>query len=193
MTSNLQIQRICQFCGKQFTARTTVTKFCGDDCAKRAYKARKRSEKVVQSNIETRQIINRPIEVLNSKELLTIDEACQLISVSRWTLWRLMKAGKLSYGKFGRQVRITRSDIDAVFKPVLIIPESAKTSKDKEPFNIENFYSITEVQEKFDISEKALYDLIKRNNIDKIKSGKFVLVSKLEIEKHLRTSVSLFD
>ncbi|MFA6334291.1 MAG: CHC2 zinc finger domain-containing protein [Bacteroidales bacterium] len=30
MGSNIRVQRICQYCGKEFTARTTVTKYCGD-------------------------------------------------------------------------------------------------------------------------------------------------------------------
>ena len=38
MSSNIFVQRICEECGNEFTARTTVTRFCGDRCAKRAYK-----------------------------------------------------------------------------------------------------------------------------------------------------------
>ena len=45
MSSNIAIQRICQHCGKEFTARTTVTQYCSDDCAKRAYKARIKAAK----------------------------------------------------------------------------------------------------------------------------------------------------
>src|SRR5690554_6590748 len=29
MSSNIRITRVCQFCGNSFTAKTTVTKFCG--------------------------------------------------------------------------------------------------------------------------------------------------------------------
>ena len=39
MSSNIFSQRICEECGNQFTTRTTVTRFCGDRCAKRAYKS----------------------------------------------------------------------------------------------------------------------------------------------------------
>jgi hypothetical protein len=46
MSSNLFIPKTCQHCGSAFTARTTVTKYCGDSCAKKAYKARKRQEKI---------------------------------------------------------------------------------------------------------------------------------------------------
>ena len=42
MSSNIHIPKTCQFCGKAFIARTTVTKYCGNSCAKKAYKKRKR-------------------------------------------------------------------------------------------------------------------------------------------------------
>ncbi|WP_458627117.1 hypothetical protein [Winogradskyella sp. PC D3.3] len=38
MSSNLFIPKTCKHCGNAFTARTTVTKYCGDTCAKKAYK-----------------------------------------------------------------------------------------------------------------------------------------------------------
>jgi len=53
MSSNIEIERICQHCDKDFIAKTTVTKYCSDDCAKRAYKARKRAEKTEISIAET--------------------------------------------------------------------------------------------------------------------------------------------
>ena len=62
MSSNIEVLKICQHCEMEFTARTTVTKYCGDACAKRAYKARKRVEKVEQSNKETVQIKKQPIK-----------------------------------------------------------------------------------------------------------------------------------
>jgi len=40
-----------------------------------------------------------------------------------------------------------------------------------------------EIQAKFNISEKALYDLIKRNNIAKFQVGRFTYVSKKTIER----------
>ena len=68
MSSNIKVQRICQYCEQEFTARTTVTKYCSDVCAKRSYKTRKRLEKVKRSNAETIRIINQPIEQLKAKE-----------------------------------------------------------------------------------------------------------------------------
>lgn len=46
MSSNIRLQKTCQHCGNRFTAKTTVTKFCSDTCAKWAYKQRKWNENV---------------------------------------------------------------------------------------------------------------------------------------------------
>ena len=57
MSSNLQIPKGCQHCGNSFVARTTVTKYCGDTCAKRAYKKRKRNEKIKAALVVTQNEI----------------------------------------------------------------------------------------------------------------------------------------
>ncbi len=49
MSSNIRLPKICQFCGVDFIAKTTVTKYCGDNCAQRAYKKPKREEKIKSS------------------------------------------------------------------------------------------------------------------------------------------------
>jgi hypothetical protein len=43
---SFHLQITCQHCITRFTANTTVTQFCLDACAKRAYKQRKRDEKI---------------------------------------------------------------------------------------------------------------------------------------------------
>ena len=53
MRSKISVQRICEHCGDVFTAKTTVTRFCGDNCAKRAYKQRLKASKIEVSNKET--------------------------------------------------------------------------------------------------------------------------------------------
>jgi hypothetical protein len=48
MSSNIRVQKICKHCNKLFEAKTTVTKFCSNACSKKAYKAKKRNEKIAQ-------------------------------------------------------------------------------------------------------------------------------------------------
>ncbi|MEO9967181.1 MAG: helix-turn-helix domain-containing protein [Reichenbachiella sp.] len=115
MSSNIKVQRICQHCGEEFTAKTTVTKYCGDNCAKRAYKVRKRAEKLQASNSETHTLKIQPIRELKEKDFLTISEACQVLSISRWTIWRAVKRDELKAGKIGRRILIKRSDLEEMF------------------------------------------------------------------------------
>lgn len=122
MSSKIHIPKTCEYCGKAFIARTTVTKCCSDNCSKRAYKARKRQEKIQasleqdlnQSNIVQKDTATTPTS-LNSKDFLSITEASQLIGVSRWTIQRMVKRGQLKSVQFGRKHIVKRSQIESLF------------------------------------------------------------------------------
>lgn len=116
MSSNIQVQRICQHCGKEFTARTTVTRFCTRNCASVAYKHRVRAGKVEESNKETKRLKNQPIEELKAKAFLSITETCKLMGISRRTVYRMIERGELITGKAGKRTIIRRSDLDKLFK-----------------------------------------------------------------------------
>jgi len=80
MSTNIKVQRICQLCGKEFTARTTVTQFCSDTCAKRAYKAMIKDKKIESSNQEIKQIKEKPIEEIKAKDFLTARDVAKLLN-----------------------------------------------------------------------------------------------------------------
>ncbi len=116
MSSNIEVQRICQYCKKEFTARTTVTKYCSHKCNQRAYKTNKQSEKVKQSIAETTQIKYEPIEKLKAKEFLTVSEVAQLLNCSIRSVYYfinkdIIKAINLRQ----RMTRVKRSDLDKLF------------------------------------------------------------------------------
>lgn len=180
MSSNIHLQRICQYCGKEFTARTTVTQYCGNTCSKRAYKERIKGLKIETSNKQTQRIKNMPIEELKAKAFLSIADACKLIGISRRTVYRMIERGELITGKAGKRTIIRRSDLEHLLfnQPRTVIPQA-----EKEQLTISDCYNLTEVQDKYGISETALQRLIKRNNIPKIKQGWFAYVPKIEIDK----------
>jgi len=125
MSSNIHIQRICQHCGNEFTARTTVTQYCGDACSKRAYKARVKAGKVEVSNKETQRIKTQPIEELKLKAFLSIAETSTLIGISRRTVYRLIERGELITGKAGKRTIIRRSDLEQLIfeQPLTVTPK----------------------------------------------------------------------
>ena len=119
MSSNIKLTRICQSCGKEFEARTTVTKSCSDFCAKRLYKAKKKAEKIEASNIETIAIITRRLEELKSKEYLTVPDVAKLLNSSRQAIHNMIKSGRLPAIKLSeRKTRVRKSDIDNLFNPL---------------------------------------------------------------------------
>lgn len=122
MSSTIHIPKTCQYCGIAFVARTTVTKYCSDNCAKRAYKAKKRREKV-QSAIEQdlkNDKVQQPTVSINPnslalKDYLSVNEASKLIGVSRWTIQRMIKKGQLNAVQFGNKHIVKRSQIESLF------------------------------------------------------------------------------
>lgn len=108
--------KICQHCGNEFIAKTTVTKYCGDNCAKRAYKKRKRAEKIQEVTPVAVQKAMYNEQALKDKEFLSIAETCELLGSSRMTLYRQIKKGSIHAAKLGRRTIIKRSEIDKLFK-----------------------------------------------------------------------------
>lgn len=183
MSSNIKVQRICQHCGKEFTARTTTTQYCNHSCNRKAYKARERTGKIETSNQETQRIKKQPIEELNAKAFLSIAEACKLIGISRRTVYRMIERGDLVTGKAGKRTIIRRSDLENYIfeQPRTVIPQP---ESDQTPIQLEisECYNLTEVQIKYGISESALQSLIRREGIPKIKEGWYAYVPKTTID-----------
>jgi len=175
MSSNIEIERICQHCNKDFIAKTTVTRYCSDNCAKRAYKARKRAEKIGVSVAEIQQIRQKPTEDLKAREFLTVMQVSKLIGCSKQNVYKLINTGKLKASNILiKKTIVKRSEIDKLFE------EKVKPNKLK-PLNVSDCFSISEVQEKFKVSQSALQKILKRNNVQKMQKGKFVYVSKVII------------
>lgn len=115
MSTTIEVQRICEYCGNEFTARTTKTRYCSHTCNSRAYKEIIKNSKIESSNRAVQQIRNKPIEELKTKPFLSIEETCVLLGISRRTVYRMMDRGELYAGKAGKRTIIQRSDIDKLF------------------------------------------------------------------------------
>ena len=189
MSSNISVIRVCEHCGKDFTARTTVTRFCSDLCGKRNYKQRQKEKKINQSNKETerlRQKSIKPIKDVSTLEYLNPSDTAKLLQCSRVYVYQLLDNGRLPFVQLSEKKRlISRSDIDIYLQSLTKRNTIISDIVIDKPFDMDNCFSMSEAQKYYSISEKALYDLIKRNNIRKHKSGKYVFVEKNELDKLL--------
>ena len=64
-------------------------------------------------------------------DFVTIQEAAQLVGVSRWTIWRLVKDGRLQTyeSEINRRVKlIQRADIEALSCPRPVEAEEGKAA-----------------------------------------------------------------
>ena len=111
MSSNIEVNRVCERCRNDFTARTTVTKYCSHKCASQAYKARIKGAKIETSNKEVVQTKVAPIVELQAKEFLSAADACRLLGISRQTLWRAIKNKQLFAARIGWRIVISRAEI----------------------------------------------------------------------------------
>lgn len=180
MSSKIEVQRVCQFCGAEFKAKTTVTKYCSHRCSSLAHKQRKREQKINVSNEETlTQLNSAQSSTLISREFLTVSQAGQLLGVSRFTLYRYLQDNLIKGLKLRGKTFIRRKDLEAMFDNA----EEYKIRKREEPRLITEFYTMREIVEKFGIGETWAYRMIKENNVPKTAVRGKVLYSKPHADK----------
>lgn len=176
MSSTIKIERICGFCGDSFTAKTTVTQFCSHKCSSRAYKARKRTEKINTSNTTTYQARVKTEVNISNKEYLSIADVCRLLGVARQTVYNLINRGELEMGKFGGRTIIRKSNIDNLLNKYSE-PLRRDTSSNE-------YYTIKEVEELYNIKYGRLYEIVKKYKIPKRLYKNKLHISKPHVDKY---------
>jgi excisionase family DNA binding protein len=185
--SKLKIPKVCEHCGKPFEARTFNTRFCSDTCNYASLRNRKkqaleeeRNKQILQENVAT-------IAQIQTRPYITITEATVLFGISKNTIHRLIKAGKIPAVNLGQRLtRISRAHIEAMFTAVAIPEEKPQEQQPpKLQYEPSECYTIGEVSEKFGVSLSTVDKIIRRNNIPKRQVGKFVYVPKTMIDKIL--------
>jgi excisionase family DNA binding protein len=177
MTAKLLIKKVCENCGNVFTAKRTTTRYCSHKCNSAHYKEKARSKKVSKNNVATNQIVSNPVEILKTKEFLSVNEASKLIGCSRQAIYKMINTGRLNASRIMiKKTIIKRADIDSMLQQ-----NTVKELSTNNVFRIENYYYLEEIVVLFGVSQKALYEIIKRNNIKKIKQDPYVYILKKDI------------
>ncbi len=117
MSSNITIPKICLQCNNNFIAKTTVTKFCSHKCASTAYKYRKKTEKIIiTQKDEYQKSVGIDMQLIQSKEYLSIKETCLLLGISRMSLYRYIKNKTITTSNIGGKIIIKKQVIKDIIK-----------------------------------------------------------------------------
>lgn len=180
MSSNINLKKICAFCGQEFIAHKTSTTCCSHRCSGLLYKQRKREAKVRAHNAVTENVIaEKPIERIREKPFITITEAALYIGVSRPTIYLYLRNGEISAKKMGSKYFISREDIENLFNN----PDKFEPVRNERKL-VTEFYTTQEILKRFGISNSGLYKIAQTQNFPKTQSRGKTLWSKAHIDRY---------
>ena len=182
--SKLKIPKICPQCGKPFEAKTVTTVYCSKHCVDTAHKAKKKQALEEERTQTLLQEKAEAIATIQTRPYITIAEAVVLFGISKNTLHRLIKAGKIPAVNLGeRLTRVSRSHIEAMFTAVPVPEEKPQEPQPvKLQYETSECYTIVEASEKYDVAPLTMGTLIRRSKIPRYRVGNLVYVPKAEID-----------
>ena len=112
----LRFKKHCEFCGAEFTAQKSSTRFCSHMCASRAYKARKRQlvEDQVNEKFSMEEDNRRKID-LSNVYVMTPRDAAAYLGVSTATIYRYLSSGQFKALRLRAKTLIRKEDLDSLF------------------------------------------------------------------------------
>jgi len=181
--SNIEFIKICIFCGNEFIAFKSTTKYCSQKCNAKAYKLNKRME--VKRNIDfiNDKIRNQTYEELNAKYYLSVNEAAKLLGVCNKTIYNYIYRGKIKATRLSnRLTKIEQKDIKILFGF-----NHNYIKAERLDYNcVEDYYTIKEIKKLYGLKDARIWIIIRIYNIPTIKIGKFTHISKKHIDNYFR-------
>lgn len=176
-TSKFRVLRTCEFCGKEFYAQKVTTRFCSRRCNELAYKQRRRQRQITEAEA---RVLQKPIEEVGNKEFLSLQDTSVLFGITKRSVYNLIYNGVLqAFRLSSRMTFIRRADIEQIFESHVY---TKKVKPERKP--ITEFYTTTEIKEKFGVSESWVFKIGKEKNIPKILHHGKTYWSKQHVEKH---------
>lgn len=160
MSSRIDIQKRCKWCGTIFTAHKTTTEYCSHRCGNLAYKDKIRKQRIGSLQHELGKSIRTPPNL--NKEYLTPSEVAELLHIGRTSIYRYIRNGVIKVIRFERKTLVRRADIEDM---TTYIEQETKEKQIKEKTPITDFYTTAEVKEKFNVAESWVFAIAKKNNI----------------------------
>ena len=140
----MEIQRKCQWCGKPFIAHTMVTRYCSKSCNEKAYKEKKRKQRLQEYEERQNEQPMQEVGIVGSKLYLSPAETATILGISRATIYRHMATGIIRALQLRGRTIIRKSDIEKMFDDA---PGYKKRSYGRKQTVL--YYTTNEILEKF--------------------------------------------
>lgn len=85
---NMEVRKICQWCGKPFIAKKTTTCYCSHQCSNLGYKERIRERK---RELKKMQELLQPKQAAEGQDFFSFAQAAKLMGVTRQYVYKLYK------------------------------------------------------------------------------------------------------
>ena len=173
-----EIIRKCPICGKEFFAKQVCSVYCSPACSRKAYKKRQvQQQKAKQLDKVVKGIDDR-------YDFIKVSEAYALFGISTDTIYRLIRANEIFHVNLGeKQIRVRKSELMKMYPLRRKADEKPRVPAKLYSLEEKDCYSIGEITDKFRVSEKSVYDHIRKYSIPTRQIGRFVYAPKDEIDK----------
>lgn len=175
----MEIQRKCLWCGKPFIAHTMVTRYCCKSCTDKAYKDKKRKERLQKYETEQAPKSIQHVGIVADKPYLSPLDVAALLGISRATIYRHMANGIICALQLRGRTIIRRSDLEKMFDD--------NNGYKKRSYGRKQtvlYYTTSEIMEKFHIQKKTIYRRCKMYDIPKVEEGNRVYYNRALIDKY---------
>jgi len=176
--AKFEIKRKCEICGAWFYAKTVESRFCSKKCSEIASK-KKKAEIEKLAKLEE-LVANIP----DSRDYISVQEAVAMFSVSKDTIYRLIRKGTIPCVNLGKRlIRIKKSDLENMFGGrEYVLDNTFKPLPKLYNMEPENCYTIGEISEKYHVNDSTVYLHIRKYSIPIRQIGNYVYAPKEDID-----------
>lgn len=116
MSTNIRIQSTCDYCGKDFIAKTLKTRYCSHTCNSRDYKKKLKNKRLNQEVKHRKDNqISKDLESLKDREYLSAKDAAVIVGCSTKTIYRLINDGTIKGVNLSKRLtRINKKSLDKI-------------------------------------------------------------------------------
>lgn len=178
--SKVQFERICPICGTRFLAKTLYSIYCSSRCSKVAFQRNKAAEEKEKRRQEL------AAQIPNDRDYISVPEACNLYGISKATIYRLIRLGRVEHFNAGqRLIRISRSSIEKMYEPKadVNLNEKIEIINGNYRFDSTDCYTVGEISTKYGLHDTTIWQAIRKFSIPTCQRGNYVFVPKDRIDQ----------